>query len=231
MAYYKRFIVENGIEEIGLKGIYFKVEGLTNLEFHPEFEPFVKNEVNKVLGIIEGDGEFFRNDLILQGFRQLHERTGAPNRKNPAAPENLLKTISKHRALPRINLLVDIYNTISIKYRLALGAHDLSAIDGNIHLRFTTGSEKYVPIGSVEPKDVPAHHYSYIDSGNEILCYLDVRQVNKSIVTAQTTDSFYIVQGNAETSPGYIEEAVHELIALTRQYCGGKETILGKVGC
>lgn len=231
MAYNNKFIVENGIGKIGLRGVYFKIEGLSNQEFHPEFESFIKNEIDKVLRMIEGDDQFFRDDIILQGFRQLHEKTGAPNRKNLAAPENLLKTISKHRALPRINLLVDIYNTISIKYRLALGAHDLSAIDGDIHLRFTTGSEKFVPIGSVESKDVPANHYSYIDGGNEILCYLDVRQVNKSIVTTQTTDSFYIVQGNAETSSEYIEEAAHELITLTKKYCGGMENILGKVGC
>lgn len=230
MAYNNQFIAHNGIEDIGLKGIYFKIEGLNNSEYHPEFEPVIQNEVKKVLTTMGQNDEYIKNDTILKGFRDLHENTGASNRKNLAAPENLLKTVSRHGSIPRINLLVDIYNTISIKYRLALGAHDLSEVDGNIHLRFTNGSEKYVPLGSTEPKPVPANHYSYIDSSNEILCYLDVRQANKEIVAPETKACFFTVQGNSETSFDYIERAASELIELSKKYCGGQETILAHVG-
>ena len=230
MTYNNQFIAHNGIEAIGIKGIYFKIEGLNNSEYHPDFEPVIKDEVGKVLKTMEQNDEYIRNDTILQGFRHLHESTGASNRKNLAAPENLLKTVSRHGSIPRINLLVDIYNTVSIKYKLALGAHDLSEVEGDIHLRFTDGSEKYVPLGSVEPKAVPANHYSYIDSSNEILCYLDVRQANKAIVAPETKACFFTVQGNSETPLEYIEEAVWELIALAKKYCGGRETILGHVG-
>jgi len=230
MSYSNQFIIGEGIKALGLKGIYLKIEGLTNTESHPGFKPFLETELNKVLASIDQDSEFIKNNAILQGFRKLHESTGASNRKNLAAPENLLKIVSKNRTIPSINLLVDIYNTISIKYKLALGAHDLSKIDGNIHLRFTRGDEKYIPLGSDGIKIVPANHYSYIDSSNEILCYLDVRQVNKSIVTTKTTDSFYIVQGNSETSAEYIEAATNELIYLTKEYCGGAVTILGVAG-
>lgn len=230
MAYNNQFIIGKGIEDIGIKGIYFKIEGLHNTEFDPEFEPILDAQLHWLLSNLDGDPDFIKKDLILSGFRNLHERTGASNRKNLAAPENLLKLVSKHRSIPRINLLVDIYNTISIKYKLALGAHDLATIEGDIYLKFTSGHEKYVPLGSTEPKEVPANHYSYVDSSDEILCYLDVRQVNKSLVALETTDCFFVVQGNAETSFRYIEDASSELIALTKKFCGGNETILGCVG-
>jgi len=230
MTYKNQFLIGKGIEEIGIKGLYFKIEGLRNTEFDPEFEPILDAQLNWLLSNMDGDPDFIKKDLILSGFRNLHERTGASNRKNLASPENLLKTVSKHRSIPRINLLVDIYNTISIKYKLALGAHDLASVEGNIHLKFTSGNEKYVPLGATEPKNVPANHYSYVDSSDEILCYLDVRQVNKSLVVPETTDCFFVVQGNAETSFRYIEDASSELIALTKKFCGGNETILGCVG-
>lgn len=230
MTYNNQFIIGKGIEDIGIKGIYFKIEGLRNTEFDPEFEPILDAQLNWLLSNLDGDPDYIRKDLILSGFRNLHERTGASNRKNFAAPENLLKAVSKHRSIPRINLLVDIYNTISIKYKLALGAHDLASVEGDIHLKFTSGNEKYVPLGAIEPKEVPANHYSYVDSSDEILCYLDVRQVNKSLVALETTDCFFVVQGNAETSFRYIEDASSELIALTKRFCGGYETRLGCVG-
>jgi len=230
MTYNNQFIIHEGISEIGLKGIYFKIEGLKNTEFHPEFESILNTELKWLLAKLDENPEFIIKDPILSGFRNLHERTGASNRKNSAAPENLLKTVSKHRAIPRINLLVDIYNTVSLKYKLALGAHDLANVKGDIHLKFTSGREKYFPFGATEAKEVPANHYSYIDDSNEILCYLDVRQVNKSLVTPETTDCFFVVQGNSETSFRYIREAANELIALVKRFCGGSETILGFVG-
>jgi len=230
MNYNNQFIIGDGIEELGIKGLYFKIEGLQNVEYDSKFEPILDAQLNWLLSNMEDNPDFIKEDTILSGFRNLHERTGASNRKNIAAPENLLKTIFKHHSIPRINLLVDIYNTISIKYKLALGAHDLAAIQGNIYLKFTSGNEKYVPLGTTEPKKVPANHYSYIDSSDEILCYLDVRQVNKSLVVPETTDCFFVVQGNSETSHQYIEEATAELIELTKKFCDGNETILGRVG-
>jgi DNA/RNA-binding domain of Phe-tRNA-synthetase-like protein len=230
MTYNTQFIIHEGIGEIGLKGIYFKIEGMRNSEFHPEFEAILNNELKWLLGKLDENPEFIKNDPILSGFRNLHERTGASNRKNHAAPENLLTTVSKHRAIPRINLLVDIYNTVSFKYKLALGAYDLANVKGDIHLKFTSGREKYFPLGATEAKEVPANHYSYIDGSNEILCYLDVRQVNKSLVAPETTDCFFVVQGNTETSFRYIKEASSELISLVKKFCGGNETILGCVG-
>jgi len=230
MHYTNQFIIGKGIEELGLKGIYFKIEGLLNTEFHPEFEVILDHEISLLTTKLNRDPELINNDPILNGFRTLHVRTGASNRKNLAAPENLLKTVSKHHTIPRINLLVDIYNIISVKYKLALGAHDLAAVQGDIHLKLTSGTEKYVPLGATEPKDVPANHYSYIDGSNEILCYLDVRQVNKSLVSPKSTDVFFVVQGNSETSFQYIKEATAELIELTKRFCGGVDTVLGYVG-
>jgi len=225
-----QFIVQKEIESIGLRGAYFKVENLTNAEYHPEFEEYIKLVVKNAIYEMDKDSGYVRNDSLLQGFRKLHENTGISNYNDLSIPENLYHSIAKHHAIPRINLLTDIYNAVSVKYKLVLGAHDLSMTEGNIHLRFTRGDEKYLPIGSLEQKNVPANHYSYIDDSNEIICYLDVQQVNKTVVSPDTTDCFFIVQGNSVTTNCYIQNAVYELIDLVKRYCGGQETLLGIVG-
>ena len=90
----------------------------------------------------------------------------------------------------------------------------------------TDGSEKFLPLGSSEYKDIGPGEYSYIDDSNEIICRLEVRQVEKTKIKLSTKNCFYIIQGNEYTDRNYIKGAVDELISLTSKYCGGKQKIL-----
>jgi DNA/RNA-binding domain of Phe-tRNA-synthetase-like protein len=151
---------------------------------------------------------------------------GVSNRKNVASPENLLRWLLKNGELPALNVVVDIYNLVSVRTRLALGAHDMARVTGGITLRLTNGSEGFVPLGSAEAKAVRAGEYAYVDDGNDVLCRLEVRQVEKTKVGPGTTGCFYIVQGNAATPDALIREAAGEVIALTTRFCGGEARML-----
>src|SRR5262249_36366177 len=151
----------------------------------------------------------------LQGFRQLHEAVGRSNRKYVSSAENLLKVLLQTGQLPHVNLLVDIYNLVSVKTRLSLGAHDVSAIRGNVSLRLTTGEERFWPLGADAPKPVGPGEYAYVDDQNNMLCRLEVRQGDSTKITLGTREGFYIVQGNPVTGSEYIAAATEELLVLT----------------
>ena len=89
--------------------------------------------------------------------------------------KRLLKNLLKKQEFHKINPLVDLYNLISMDTKLALGAHDLDKIEGNITLRLTQGNGNYIPLGSEEAKEVKAGIYSYIDDANDIICYSEIR--------------------------------------------------------
>ena len=125
--------------------------------------------------------------------------------------KRLLKNLLKKQEFHKINPLVDLYNLISMDTKLALGAHDLDKIEGNITLRLTQGNENYIPLGSEEAKEVKAGIYSYIDDANDIICYSEIRQVDKTKVTNESKDIFFIVQGNKETSDKYVKDIAKEL--------------------
>jgi len=224
----KQLIIHPEIKDIGLTGIYLTIENIQNKETDLCFEQFRKQILYQAYNYGKQIGDM-KDDPLIRGFRQLHEAVGAPNRKNLSAPENLYKLLTKTGDIPHINLLVDIYNTISVKYKLALGAHDWDKIEGNVNLRFTTGTEKFIPLGETEQKPIHAGEYSYIDDSNEIICYLDVRQIEKTKVTLDTKNIFLVVQGNAITPFPYLEDAVSELVSLIKRYCGGKATVIGQV--
>jgi DNA/RNA-binding domain of Phe-tRNA-synthetase-like protein len=121
----------------------------------------------------------------------------------------------------QINALVDLYNFISLKYALALGAHDLAKIEGEFRFDLTDGSELFNPLGADAAEPVDPGEYAYRDD-REILCRLDVKQCEKTKVTTETEGCVFIIQGNDATSEEYLHSAAAELISLIKDYCNGE---------
>lgn len=212
------------ITDLGWNGIALEFTGLQNRDFDRTFDQLKNDTIQKLLTTLTT--EQIKADPILKGFKQLHERIAHSNRETVAASENLLNFLLKTGKIPHINLLVDIYNLVSIETRLALGAHDIHKISGNVQIRLMDGSENFWPIGANESKKVRPGDYAYIDDSNAILCWLEVRQVEKTKVRLDTQDCFYIIQGNSATDAEYLLSAARRLIGLTKEFCGGWERML-----
>jgi len=65
--------------------------------------------------------------------------------------EALLKRVSKGEPVGTIAPTVDLTNAISLKYALPIGAEDLDAFDGDLHLGVMAGGEDFLPIGADQP--------------------------------------------------------------------------------
>lgn len=166
-------------------------------------------------------------DPVLEGFHLLHDAVGVKRRKNVPASENLIKLLKKNGGeMFFINTAVDIYNLLSMESKLALGAHNIDRIEGNVTLRFTDGTERFVPLGQSEPVPVAPHEYCYCDDSNEVLCRLEIRQVNKTAVDETAKNVLYIVQGNRATPDELLRETAQALIDQTQEHCGGTGEII-----
>ena len=219
-----RFGITDAAQSLGLKAVCFVIEGVHNQHTNPEFEKLKTHTLAQVSKDLSS--EAIQTDPILNGFRALHDAIGRSNRKNVASPESLLKLVLQTGGLPQVNLLVDIYNLVSVKTRLSLGAHDLRAISGNVQLRLTDGSETFWPMGSDKPKIVSPGEYAYIDDAHNVLCRLEVRQCERTKISLDTTDGFFIVQGNPTTPADSLHEAANELLTLIKRFCGGRARLL-----
>lgn len=218
------FDISSDVLSIGVRGAFLVIDGIINKDKDSALDRLKAETVQTLLSDLS-DAKI-ETDPVLLGFRDLHAAVHRSNRKNVASPENLLNMLLKNGQLPTVNVLVDIYNLVSIRTGLALGAHDLSKVTGNIHLRMTTGAESFWPLGSSAPKPVTPGEYSYIDDANDILCRLEVRQVEKTKVTLATQSAFYIIQGNAATDDAYLKAGTEMLVELTKRFCGGQERLL-----
>lgn len=215
------FDVADSAKQLGIKGAYFVID----------FEP-PKADPDKVSSLLSETVQQIRDnkpdtkeDQILAGFRDLHTAVGASNRKHVSSPENLIELILAGRNLPSINPIVDVYNIVSLQTKLALGAHDMSKLEGSVMLRLTNGAEDFKPLGSTEKKVIGVGEYAYIDEGcNEVICRLETRQCEKTKVSGLSKTCFFIVEGNKNTEVDYIKSAVSKLQELLVEYCGASAT-------
>ena len=236
-----QFYVEQAVLDAGVKIIFAAVYGIDNHGEDPEWAAYRDRRLEE---LYEEYAELdIHADPILEGFNVLHDKTGVKRRKNIPASENLIKLLKKNHGMFFINQAVDIYNLISLESKLALGAHNIDRVDGDVTLRFTDGSERFVPIGQAEPIPVAPHEYSYCDDANEVLCRLEIRQVEKTKVDESAQNIFYIVQGNEatpyellyDTAQKIIQERIinededytaQKIIDLTTKYCGGTGVVI-----
>lgn len=222
------FRVEKSVLDAGVKIVFVVIRGLDNSGANPEWQEHREVLLRELSERYNGID--VHQDPVLEGFNILHDNTGVKRRKNIPASENLIKLLQKHGSLAYINKVVDIYNIISLDTKLALGAHNIDKVSGNVTLRFTDGTERFVPLGQSEPIPVNPHEYSYIDDSNEVLCRLEIRQVQKTLVDETARNVFYIVQGNGATPDELLHQTAQKIIDLTTQYCGGVgEIIVPKV--
>lgn len=219
-----KFIVDENVLALGVKIKAVIIEGINNKEISEEYEAWRKE---KVASLIEKYKDYdIKADPIIEGFYELHQEVGVPRRKNLPASENLIRLLTKREELISINKAVDIYNILSIESKLCLGAHDIDKVDGNVTLKITDGTEKFLPLGSEELKPVKAGEYSFVDDNNDVVCWLDIRQVDKTKVTEDSKNVLYLIIGNKETKDEELEKVTNDLISLTTKFASGKATIV-----
>lgn len=219
-----KFIVEDDVKKLGIKILGLKIEGLDNKTPNEEFENWRKNKIKELISKYK---EYdIKDDKVIEGFYEIHNKVGVPRRKNLPASENLIKLLVKREDLVHINKAVDIYNIASIESKLCLGAHDIDKVSGNVYLKITNGSENFIPLGSEERKPVGNGEYSFVDDDNDVICWLDIRQVDKTKVTEDSKNVLYLIIGNEENTYEELEKVANEIISITTKYCGGKAEIL-----
>lgn len=68
---------------------------------------------------------------------------GVTPRVARSSVDALLRRAGSDNGIPRINVLVDLYNAISILRRVPIGGEDLDRYDGNARLVLATGAEPF----------------------------------------------------------------------------------------
>jgi DNA/RNA-binding domain of Phe-tRNA-synthetase-like protein len=168
-------------------------------------------------------------------WRNAFTKLGISGSKFPSSIESMARRILKGDPFPRINPLVDLYNSVSIRHLVPMGGHDLDTLEGDIALRFAEGSEPFTPMGGGETVTVPKGELVYRD-GREVLTRNWVwRQCEKDKATEKTKNIFIPIDVLGEVGKDVAVAIVEDLSSLIPGHLGGSifSTLLnrGNVSC
>ena len=157
----------------------------------------------------------------IKPWRTAFSKLGISGSKFPSSIESMARRILKGDPFPKINPLVDLYNSISLKYLVPMGGHDLDTLQGNISLRFAEGWEPFTPMGGGERITVPKGELIYRDDQEVLTRNWVWRQCEKDKTTEKTRNIFIPIDVLGEVGRKVAEEIVQDLVEQIPKYVGG----------
>lgn len=165
------------------------------------------------------DAEFSNNAVIKvwrEAFKQFKTKKGARS-----SIEALLKRVHNGNHIGTINPLVDIYNSISLKYALPCGGEDIDKFMGDIRLTRAIGDEEFIPLGSDENTPPYEGEVVYKDNGGAICRCWNWREAVRTMLTEDTTNAFLCIELVDESRFEEFENALNDLSKLVQENLGG----------
>lgn len=167
--------------------------------------------------------EFSSNEVIKvwrDAFKRFKTKKGARS-----SIEALLKRVSTGKGLGTINPLVDIYNSISLKYAMPCGGEDMDKFIGDIRLTKATGDESFITLGSDKSEPPYEGEIVYKDDEGAICRCWNWRESVRTMLTEDTKNAFLCIELVDEKREKDFENALKELSQLVEENLGGKSEI------
>ncbi len=166
-----------------------------------------------------GKEEFSSNPAIAvwrEAFKQFKTKKGAR-----ASIEALLKRVQNRNQIGTINPLVDIYNSVSLRYGLPCGGEDADKFAGDLRLTKANGTELFIPLGEEENSPPYEGEIVYKDDAGAVCRCWNWREAMRTILTESTKNAFLCIELVDESRAGELEAALQELSGLVTENLGG----------
>lgn len=195
-------------------------KGINNKKDNPEIQNLLRGaevDLRKKL-----DGIEIPQHPHIAPWRETYKTFGSKPSEYRCSAEALIRIVLRGFEIKKISPLVDLYNLISIKYILPVGAEDLNKMQGDLKLTLAIGTEDYIALGQEENDPPKAGEVIYRDDLGVICRRWNWREGDRTKITKDTKDAVVVLESIASIP---IKEAVQELADLIKKYCGGEIAI------
>jgi len=137
--------------------------------------------------------------------------------------ERLLKALQRGNGLPRVNAFVDVYNAISVRYRMPVGADDFDLVTPPLAFRFTRSGDSFIALGDATGADDPPKpgEVVYADAAKCLCRRWNWYQDARSAIRPETRRAVLTIQSNCPETAGQVETAAQDLCRRIVEACGG----------
>lgn len=221
----KKFIIEDDFWELfpNAKIGIITCNGIDNtIKDENQYKDMISQGEKEALSHLPNE-EFSSNEVIKvwrDAFKKFKTKKGARS-----SIEALLKRVSTGKGLGTINPLVDIYNSISLKYAMPCGGEDMDKFIGDIRLTKATGDESFITLGSDKSEPPYEGEIVYKDDEGAICRCWNWRESVRTMLTEDTKNAFLCIELVDENREKEFENALKELSQLVEKNLGGKSEI------
>lgn len=221
----KKFIIEDDFWELfpNAKIGIITCNGIDNtIKDENQYKDMISQGEKEALNHLPNE-EFSSNEVIKvwrDAFKKFKTKKGARS-----SIEALLKRVSTGKGLGTINPLVDIYNSISLKYAMPCGGEDMDKFVGDIRLSKATGDESFITLGSDKSEPPYEGEIVYKDDEGAICRCWNWRESVRTMLTEDTKNAFLCIELVDENREKEFENALKELSQLVEKNLGGKSEI------
>lgn len=187
------------------------VEGINNKGDAEDYQQLLNSAVNEAKQHVLADS-FTDNQVINDwrvAFSQIKTKKGARS-----SIEALLKRVSQGREFGPISPIVDIYNSISLRFGVPCGAEDIMKLEGDLHLGTAKGGEQFFPLGADSDSPALENEMIYYDQSGAVCRSLNWREAKRTMITEQSQNCVFVLEATAVHQHENLHTAAVELSDL-----------------
>lgn len=162
-------------------------------------------------------------------WRAAYSAFGAKPSRTRNSAEALARRALTDGRLPRINLLVDAYNAISVAHLVPVGGEDVDRIQGGMRLVRATGAEPFATVAGGEPvvEQPEPGEIVWCDGGGVTCRRWNWRQGTRTRLTEESRNALFLLEGLAPMTHGELEAAGAELAGSLQKLSPGARITVG----
>ncbi|MER5217037.1 phenylalanine--tRNA ligase beta subunit-related protein [Streptomyces sp. NPDC002838] len=175
------------------------------------------------------DGRAPHEDPHMAAWREVYTAFGSKPSRTRNSAEALAKRALSEAGLPRINLLVDLYNAISVAHLIPVGGEDIDRIQGGMRLVRATGDEDFPTVADGEEvvEHPDAGEVVWRDEAGVTCRRWNWRQGPRTRLTEETVSGIFLLEGLAPMPVADVEAAAAELAELLEKFSPGARITVG----
>ncbi|MFD5569053.1 B3/B4 domain-containing protein [Streptomyces cadmiisoli] len=169
------------------------------------------------------DGRAPHEDPHLAAWRETYTAFGAKPSRTRNSAEALARRALTGAGLPRINVLVDLYNAVSVAHLVPVGGEDIDRIAGSMRLVRATGDEDFVTVdGGQEVVEHPEPgEVIWRDDAGVTCRRWNWRQGPRTRLTEETVSGIFLLESLAPMPVAEVVSAAGELAELLEKFSPG----------
>ncbi|MFL6000487.1 MAG: B3/4 domain-containing protein [Streptomyces sp.] len=178
------------------------------------------------------DGRAPHEDPHMAAWREVYSAFGSKPSRTRNSAEALARRALSEAGLPRINLLVDLYNAVSVAHLIPVGGEDLDRIQGGMRLIRAVGDEDFVTVAGGEQivEHPDAGEVVWRDDAGVTCRRWNWRQGPRTRLTEESTAGIFLLEGLAPMPTPDVVAAAAELVGLLEKFSPGAQVTAHEPG-